>query len=204
MYTRIIALIAVLVVSVTASFALASTNGGVPHDPYPGSCDAKPVSHHLKRAKALIDTGYSKSRWEDKTPLKRSERVGIQEHKFCIQIDNVRSEIEDYRDNAVKEFQKHRKTVIFRNKYTPFYCPGHGWFATECDIVSRESGFNARAENPESTAGGYYQIIDSTWFAFGGSDNGCYHVAACASIKEQHKIGHAIRQDGVHHWDASA
>lgn len=50
-----------------------------------------------------------------------------------------------------------------------------------------------RAKNPSSTAGGKFQILDRTWYAFGGSYQGrVSHPAAYASALEQERIARRV------------
>ena len=66
-------------------------------------------------------------------------------------------------------------------------------------IVICESGGNYRALNPSSGAGGAYQIIPSTWRAYGGS--GLPHLA---SKTEQDRIAAIIwREDGPGAWSCA-
>lgn len=59
-----------------------------------------------------------------------------------------------------------------------------------------------RARNPGSTAGGKFQIIDRTWYGYGGSYTGDEdHPAAAASPLEQEKIARRVLAgQGVHAW----
>ncbi len=67
-------------------------------------------------------------------------------------------------------------------------------------IVMCESGGNYRALNPSSMAGGAYQIIPSTWRAYGG--RGPY--AHLASKAEQDRIAAIIwREDGPGAWSCA-
>jgi muramidase (phage lysozyme) len=64
-----------------------------------------------------------------------------------------------------------------------------------------ESGGNYRARNPQSTAGGKYQILDTTWHAFGGPDYSGDHDAAQAPPLEQEKIARRVLAgQGIHAW----
>jgi peptidoglycan hydrolase CwlO-like protein len=66
-------------------------------------------------------------------------------------------------------------------------------------IVMCESGGNYRALNPSSGAGGAYQIIPSTWRAYGGK--GLPHLASTA---EQDRIAAIIwREDGPGAWSCA-
>jgi hypothetical protein len=58
-----------------------------------------------------------------------------------------------------------------------------------------------RARNPSSTAGGKFQIIDSTWFAFGGKPYRARHPAAEAPKVEQERIARRVlRGQGLGAW----
>lgn len=71
-----------------------------------------------------------------------------------------------------------------------------GPYAIPTYIVICESGGNYRALNPSSGAGGAYQILPSTWRAYGGS--GLPHQA---SKTEQDRIAAIIwREDGPGAW----
>lgn len=73
-----------------------------------------------------------------------------------------------------------------------------------CSIVSCESHYIATARNSVSSAGGYYQVLDSTWYAYGGSHNGDSHPAAAAPPAEQHQVASRLyRAEGTSPWDAS-
>jgi len=75
-----------------------------------------------------------------------------------------------------------------------------GPYAIPTYIVMCESGGNYRALNPSSMAGGAYQIIPSTWKAYGGE--GPY--AHLASKAEQDRIAAIIwREDGPGAWSCA-
>jgi septal ring factor EnvC (AmiA/AmiB activator) len=74
-----------------------------------------------------------------------------------------------------------------------------GPYAIPTYIVMCESGGNYRALNPSSGAGGAYQILPSTWRAYGGS--GLPHLASKA---EQDRIAAIIwREDGPGAWSCA-
>lgn len=107
------------------------------------------------------------------------------------------------RKHRKKYRQRHLYTLEYRN-LTPYVCGDglHMRFALPCYIVFRESRYDQTAKNSKSTAGGWYQFIDGTWFAYGGSNTGCYHVAACASALEQHQVASRAWAGGAgsSHW----
>ena len=74
-----------------------------------------------------------------------------------------------------------------------------GPYAIPTYIVMCESGGNYRALNPSTMAGGAYQIIPSTWHAYGGS--GYAHQASKA---EQDRIARLIWEDvGPSAWSCA-
>lgn len=57
------------------------------------------------------------------------------------------------RDKAA--FYMERRAMLFRERVTPFYCPGTGqWWATECTIPLHESGYG-------SGGGNLYGMLDA-------------------------------------------
>lgn len=67
----------------------------------------------------------------------------------------------------------------------------------EC-IISRESGGNPRAVNPESGAGGLYQFLPSTWQGLGHSG-----LPENASVAEQNEaFAQEVAQGGYSAWSA--
>lgn len=61
-----------------------------------------------------------------------------------------------------------------------------------------ESGGSYSAYNPSSGAAGKYQIIPSTWAAFGGLKYA--GSASAATPAQQDEIAAKIAADGLHHW----
>lgn len=58
-----------------------------------------------------------------------------------------------------------------------------------------------RVRNPSSTAGGKFQILDTTWVGNGGTPYRDTHPAAVASKMEQEKIGRVVlRRGGLSQW----
>ncbi len=73
---------------------------------------------------------------------------------------------------------------------------GSGGYAIPASIVQCESGGNYRAVNPSSGAGGAYQILPSTWRAYGGQG-----LPQDAPKAEQDRIAAEIwAQDGSSAW----
>jgi nucleoid-associated protein YgaU len=69
-------------------------------------------------------------------------------------------------------------------------------------IIACESGGNATAQNPASTASGLFQFLDSSWIAYGG---GRYASRAKdATPAQQYEIANrAYAQSGLAPWSAS-
>jgi hypothetical protein len=81
-----------------------------------------------------------------------------------------------------------------RLRFLPFDC-GSTRSAIPCYIMYCESGGSYRAENPTSSAGGRYQILDTSWAAYGGKPYPGSHPAAEAPPAEQDRIASAIYAD---------
>lgn len=81
-------------------------------------------------------------------------------------------------------------------------CTPYGEWAIPGYIVMRESRGDPHARNSSSTAGGFYQIIDSTWWSAGGTHYADSHPAAVAPEAEQHCVAHRLWAGGAgsHHW----
>lgn len=96
-----------------------------------------------------------------------------------------------------------------RLSVTPFVGPDGRRWAIPWPVVFRESRGNCRAQNASSTAGGCYQILNTTWWGAGGSHayDGCSHPAACAPIMEQHRVAARLYDGGrglYVHWALTA
>jgi hypothetical protein len=92
-----------------------------------------------------------------------------------------------------------REAWLLERKLTPY-----GKWAIPAPIVMCESHGNFRARNAHSSAGGAYQILDSTWYAHGGSRYNDSHPAAVAPPLEQHKIaGRIWRSGGAGQWSCA-
>lgn len=69
-------------------------------------------------------------------------------------------------------------------------------------LISCESGGNARAQNPSSTASGLFQFLDSSWAAYGGTKYAAR--AKDATPAQQYEIAnHAYAMSGLSPWAAS-
>lgn len=69
-------------------------------------------------------------------------------------------------------------------------------------IIKCESGGNATAKNPNSSASGLFQFISGTWAAYGGLEFA--PTARQATIAEQHIVANrAYAREGYKPWNAS-
>jgi hypothetical protein len=93
----------------------------------------------------------------------------------------------------MKDWRFHR----YIDEITPY-----GKYAIPSYIVFRESRGDACAGNASSTAGGYYQFLDTTWTAYGGTSYPRYRPAQCAPAWEQHEVAHRAWAggSGSSHW----
>lgn len=71
-----------------------------------------------------------------------------------------------------------------------------------CGIVKRESGFNPRARNPRSTAGGLYQFLIGTFRGVCPADAARYGNAAYAPVSVQVRCARILWNNGrgASHW----
>jgi hypothetical protein len=81
---------------------------------------------------------------------------------------------------------------------------GSSQWASFNTIVTRESGWNSRAQNPSSTAYGLCQFLNSTWGSYGytKSDDPVIQLKACiVYIKSRyHSPTGALAFWNAHHW----
>ena len=82
------------------------------------SCDNKPISFHIHRAKALINDAYSFGRWQDTSPAKDREKKAWQEHKACVRDASERKKIEKHRASKDRKFSRYHKL----RQVTPYKC----------------------------------------------------------------------------------
>jgi len=69
-------------------------------------------------------------------------------------------------------------------------------------VIACESGGNAKAQNPSSTASGLFQFLDSSWAAYGGTKYAAR--AKDATPAQQYEIAnHAYAMSGLSPWAAS-
>lgn len=92
------------------------------------------------------------------------------------------------------DYFAHRHAEQERIRYTPYSC-ATGRSAIPCSIMECESGGSYTAKNPTSSAGGKYQILDTTWRDYGGAHYSGTHPAAEAPPAEQDRIAAEIWAD---------
>lgn len=149
-----------------------------------------------------------------KKTLRYSERNGDYRYrpaseKRLAKLGSIRAcmkkqDVKKYR--TMRGAWEKRKVKYDFHKRIDLLTPYGKWAIPEY-IVMRESGGDICAKNPSSTAGGYYQFIDSTWYSYGGNGNyGGSHPAACAPAWHQHEV--AARAwaggSGQSHWALTA
>lgn len=128
------------------------------------------------------------------------ERVAkLGEMRACMKKQNIKH-YKMMRGAWEKRSEKYtfHKRIDILTPYGPWAIPAY--------IVYRESRYNRCARNSSSTAGGFYQFIDSTWYSYGGKNYGGHHPAACAPDWHQHEV--AARAwaggSGRSHWALTA
>lgn len=147
------------------------------------SCDRFSARFHVKAGIELARAAYAPKRHRkgaSEQGLERTER-----HIACLGREKDRRAIQSRRAQARSQFKDYR---LYR-RIAPYPGPGSGplspsdgrWWAIPWYIVCGESGGNFRVN-----ADGAYQIIPSTWHAFGGGRFA--GSAGYASPLEQHII----------------
>lgn len=80
-------------------------------------------------------------------------------------------------------------------------CTWDGESAQRGARISAYSPVRYRARNPTSTAGGKYQILDTTWVRNGGTPYRDSHPAAVAPPLEQERVARVVlRRGGLSQW----
>lgn len=75
-------------------------------------------------------------------------------------------------------------------------CTWDGESASRGARISEYAPIRYHARNPSSTAGGKYQIIDTTWYGYGGNHYNDAYPAAVAPPLEQEKIARRVLAGG--------
>lgn len=156
----IIAALGMLAIPASSSSRAIEASDKAPHL---RSCDARPATFHLHRARELLKRAYALERWEDPTPAKRSELDAMREHKRCIVDDELRAKITALRERLEQEFSDYRAGRLV----TPYPGPNGTFWAIPAYIVECESGFDFTPDFG-LTFGGAYGILVSTWHLYGG------------------------------------
>lgn len=180
----------------------------------PGAAQSPPKVGQIKcnyiRAEALREFAedvWRPIRWERGAP-KKSTRRAFQRKLRCTGPGHRKAGRRSWA-KAKRAYNRYRlakyaerKVQRERLRYLPFDCGGGVRSAIRCDIMLCESGGSYTARNGSSTAGGKYQIIDSTFYAYGGRPNGDSHPAAAAPPAEQDRVAAAIWSGGAgrSHW----
>ena len=135
--------------------------------------------------------------WQRGQPKPTTVRVYRKRLKCAVGPENRKAIWKRWR-KAQRAFFKHRREQLAERRellrLKPFVGGGKRW-PIPYSIVACESGGNYRARNAVSTAGGAFQIIDSTWYAYGGARYADSHPAAVAPPAEQDRVAAAIWAD---------
>lgn len=99
-----------------------------------------------------------------------------------------------------KRVQKKRdRAEMARYKRAPM--PRCTWYGESGAGLGEWAPARYRARNPSSTAGGKFQILDTTWRAFGGPDYSGSHDAAQARPVLQERIARRVlKGQGLGAW----
>lgn len=150
-----------------------------------------------EQTKPFISRVWPLVKWERGKPKPIVIRV-YKRRLLCAAGPGHRKAIRKRWRKSKLAFYRHREHKLEqreRLRYLPFACGGGVRSAIPCSIMFCESKGSYTARNPSSTAGGRYQIIDSTFYEYGGRPNGDSHPAAAAPPAEQDRIAAAIYAD---------
>jgi hypothetical protein len=126
--------------------------------------------------------------WERAKPKRKT--IAAWHHKLaCAAGPGHRRAMKERWRRDRRAFYRHRAAEREREALTP-YCEGGRCYAIPVYIVECESGGDYGALNASSGAGGAYQVLPSTWEAYGGQG-----APQDASRLEQDRIAGEIWAD---------
>jgi hypothetical protein len=159
--------------------------------------DPCPPKLSLPAFEKFAGSVWEKARWERGAP-KAKTIAAARQYLYCSRGSGKRGELKQRWEVLRAEFFDYRELKIAqreRLRYLPYACGGGTRSAISCSIMWCESGGSYTARNPSSTAGGKYQILDSSWVAYGGASYADSHPAAVAPPAEQDRVAAAIWAD---------
>jgi hypothetical protein len=176
-----------------------STSAFRPSTPFrPDPCYGK--SFTAKQFEPFASRVWSPKRWERGAP--KAKTIAAEHHWITCAAGpgHVKAIKRIWRKTREGYFDR-RRLELWRAKVTPYDCGGGTRSAIKCSIMWCESGGSYTARNPSSSAGGKYQVLDTTWAAYGGRPYADSHPAAVAPPAEQDRIAAAIWADvGASAW----
>jgi transglycosylase-like protein len=188
---------AIPLIAVAAALLLAAptqaTRPNTHHRPDP--CHGQSVS--AKQFQEFAESVWLLKRWERGDP-KAKTIAAAHEQLACAAGPGHRKAMKHRWGESRREYYEHRDRKLAqreRLRYLPFACGGGTRSAIDCSVMWCESGGSYSARNPTSSAGGKYQILDSTWAAYGGKSYSDSHPAAVAPPAEQDRVAAAIWAD---------
>lgn len=190
------ALAAILLTGAMA-YGLGIPVGGAAQAPTEAACPADA----LGQARTIIHRSFALKRYKQHPALGFESEAAIRALRPCIDVQglDILSKYWNAQEKRLGKYRRYRKVATFQCQGGPF-----GYYSVPCYIVSCESGYNPRARNPISSAGGFYQILDSTWYANGGKHYNDSHPAAAAPELEQHEVGARVYEDsGARAWSCA-
>jgi transglycosylase-like protein len=173
-------------------FSASTSTALRPNTHHPDPCHGKEFT--AKAFHQFADSVWRLSHWERGEP--KGSTIAAERHKLrCAAGPENRRAMKHRWRLDKRAFYRHRHEERERLRYTPYDCGGGVRSAIECSIMWCESGGSYTARNPSSTAGGKYQILDSTWYAYGGARYADSYPAAVAPPAEQDRVAAAIWAD---------
>jgi TolA-binding protein len=138
----------------------------------------------LERAREAIELAQSRREHAEQKLADAQQRID----KLTAQVRRLQHQLEIKRATK-KRAAQHRRQLARQHRSSGWAIPRY--------IVMCESGGNYRAENPTTTASGAYQILDSTWAAYGGIKLSGIGHAASAAPWQQDEIARRIWNGGA-------
>lgn len=181
-----------MLVAALVAAAGASSHSGFAK-PHPATCDGKSVKSHVHRARALFEKAYDPAEAKpDREVIEKAQR-----HRRCVDLDNVREGLSEFRDEVKTE----HKLLHLQYVSTPYPGPGGSRWALPYSIVVCESG----ADYHVGFAGAYGLLV-ATWQQWGGpAISGGVSEAGSAAPIYQDIIAHRVWTDvGPSGWECKA
>jgi len=159
----------------------------------PAASAVSPTDHCLTRHRQVAQLRYIRAVYRRSRVSKRALRK-IDRMRDCSHSEEA--------DRTVLRFQR-RQGRARRERARAERCTPYGNWAIPPYIVMRESRGQNVPNSSGSTASGFYQMLDSTFHAFGGPDLKGVHDAMRAPKSTRDCVAMRVWADGSQHYAAT-